>query len=82
MFQHSTQYGVMSSPWQALETSRKAVTKRWFSLFGLYVVLTLITVVAMIPLTLGLIWTVPLFFIATGIVYRNMFSCEEATKGV
>lgn len=67
------------SPWQALETSRKAVTKRWFALFGLYIVFGIISVISIIPLGLGFIWTIPLMVIAMGIVYRNMFGCEKET---
>lgn len=67
------------SPWQALETSRKAVTKRWFSLCGLYLVFGIISLVSIIPLGLGFIWTIPLMVIAMGIVYRNMFGCEPET---
>lgn len=68
------------SPWQALETSRKAVTKRWFSLFGLYVVIFLISMIAIIPLGIGLIWTIPLGLIAAGVAYRRMFGCESEAQ--
>lgn len=68
------------SPWQALETSRKAVTKRWFALFGLYVVLSIFNLIGAIPLGIGLIWTIPLFMIAFGIAYRNMFGVEPETQ--
>jgi uncharacterized membrane protein len=67
------------SPWQALEASRKAITHRWFSIFGFYLLLTLILVVSMIPLLIGLVWAVPLAMLAFGIVYRNIFGCEPDT---
>lgn len=67
------------SPGAAMTTSRKAVGKKWFAMFGLMVALFLINVLALIPLTLGLIWTVPMSVIAMGIAYRNMFGCEKAT---
>jgi len=66
------------SPWQALETSRKAVGKKWFKVFGLFFLLWIIVVLSMIPLGLGLIWTAPLGFIAVGTLYRNMFGVEAA----
>ncbi|WP_419833872.1 hypothetical protein [Endozoicomonas atrinae] len=65
--------------WEALETSRKAVTKRWFSVFGLTLLIMLINAIAMIPLGLGLIWTVPMSTIAFGILYRNIFGCSQQT---
>lgn len=67
------------SPWQALEASRKAVSKHWFGFLGLYIVLILIIMISAIPLGIGLIWTVPMLFIAWGIMYRNMFGCEAKT---
>ena len=65
--------------WQALEASRKAVTKRWFSIFGLMLLLTFINIIATIPLGLGLIWTAPMSMIAFGILYRNIFGCSSQT---
>ncbi len=67
------------SPWQALETSRKAVGKRWFSFLGFGIVIFLINLGGLLSLGLGLIWTIPFSIIAFGIVYRNMFGCESAT---
>lgn len=66
-------------PWQALETSRKAITHRWFSVFGLFIILMIIITISMIPLGIGLIWTMPMMLIAYGILYRNMFGVEAAT---
>lgn len=63
-------------PWQALEASRKAITKRWFSVFGFVLLLTLIIVISAILLGIGLIWTFPLAMIAMGVLYRNMFGVE------
>jgi uncharacterized membrane protein len=67
------------SPWQALETSRKAITHRWFSVFGLFFIMSLILFVSAIPLGLGMIWTLPMLIIAFGILYRNMFGVEADT---
>lgn len=66
------------SPWKALETSRKAVTKHWFSLFVLFLAISIINALGTIPLGLGLIWTVPMSIIAYGIAYRNMFGYSGA----
>jgi uncharacterized membrane protein len=61
------------SPWQALETSRKAITQHWFKVFGLFLLLGLILGLSMIPLGIGLIWTLPLFIISMGVLYRTIF---------
>jgi hypothetical protein len=68
------------SPWQALETSRKAITQRWFKVFGLFLVLGLISIVSAIPLGIGLIWTIPLFVIAMGVLYRTIFGVLPAPQ--
>jgi len=64
------------SPWQAMETSRKAITHRWFSVFGLFFVTMLIVTISAIPLGIGMIWTMPMMMVAFGILYRNMFGVE------
>lgn len=64
-------------PWQALETSRKAITKHWFEVFGLLIVCLLLYIAGALPLLIGLIWVLPLLFIAFGIVYRNIFGGAE-----
>lgn len=64
-------------PWQAMEASRKAVTHRWFSVFGLLIVLGLLSIAGAIPLFIGFIWTIPLYMIALGILYRNIFGVSS-----
>ncbi|MCK5813363.1 MAG: hypothetical protein KAH03_03855 [Cocleimonas sp.] len=61
------------SAWQAMEASRKAITKRWFKIFALYFVMVIILMVSMIPLGLGLIWTYPMMISLMGILYREIF---------
>lgn len=65
-------------PWQALETSRKAITKHWFAFFGFLIVAVLLYVAGALPLLIGLIWVLPLLAIAFGVVYRNIFGGAEA----
>lgn len=67
------------SPWQALETSRKAITHKWFTVFGLYIVMSIICGLSAIPLLIGLVWTIPMFVIVSGIIYRNVFGVEKQT---
>ena len=65
--------------WEALETSRQAVTKRWFAIFGLLLVVYFILFLSMFTLGIALIWTMPLMGIAYGITYRNLFGVESET---
>lgn len=62
--------------WQALETSRKAISKHWFSFFVLWIVMILILAISMIPFGLGLIWTIPMLSVAFAITYREVFGIE------
>ncbi|MGB6018161.1 MAG: hypothetical protein WBF77_01050 [Sulfurimonadaceae bacterium] len=59
--------------WGAMEVSRQAVTKHWFTIFGVNISLVLLTVLSAIPMGIGLIWTVPLLMIAQGVMYRKIF---------
>lgn len=68
------------TPWQALEASRKAITQHWFKVFGLFLLLGLITLISAIPLGIGLIWTIPLFVIAMGVLYRTIFGVLPAPQ--
>ncbi len=67
------------SPWQALETSRKAIHKVWWKVAGLLIVMGLLFVVALIPLGIGLIWVWPMFIVLGGVVYRHLFGVELQT---
>ncbi|MFA0809767.1 hypothetical protein [Microbulbifer epialgicus] len=64
-------------PWQALETSRKAITKNWFSFFGFTIATILILLAGFLALLIGAIWTLPLFFIAIGVAYRKVFGAPQ-----
>lgn len=66
------------SPWQALETSRKAISKQWFSLFGFFLVAMIVLVVSVLPLGIGLIWSMPWFFLCFGVIYRRVFGVGPA----
>lgn len=67
------------SPWRALEASRKAITKKWFTVFVLTLMIGIIVAASAIPLGIGLIWTVPWSLVATGVLYRNVFGVEQST---
>jgi len=60
-------------PWEALGTSRKAIHKKWWTVLGMYLVMMLLYMVSMIPLGLGLIWTVPMFMVLIGVLYGRLF---------
>jgi len=61
------------SAWQALETSRKAISQHWFKVFGLFCVLGLLLMASIFTLGIGLVWTMPLTISAMGVLYRTIF---------
>lgn len=68
------------SPWEALETSRKAISRHWFRMLGFFIIAGIIITISAIPLGIGLIWSLPMIIIAYGILYRNMFGVEAVTS--
>ena len=63
-----------------METSRKAIHQHWFKIFGLYIVLGVILLLSVIPVGIGLIWSLPLFILAFGVLYRTIFGVLPATN--
>lgn len=63
--------------WESLETSRKAVSKHWFKIFFIYVLLGLLTLAAIIPMGVGLIWVLPMYSIIQGVMYKYIFGVES-----
>lgn len=59
--------------WEALETSRKALSKRWFTVFALFILLGLVVAVSALPLGIGLIWTIPLSVCVMAAMYKTIF---------
>ena len=63
--------------WEAMETSRKAITQYWWRYFGLMLIAALLIIVGSIPLLVGLIWVLPIVGIATGEVFAKTFGSPE-----
>lgn len=67
--------------WEAMELSRKAVTKHWFKVFGLFLLLSLIMALGVLALGIGLIWAVPLLFVTLyGLLYPLIFDGVEISE--
>ena len=62
----------------AFETSRKAVTFHWFKFFLLMLAMMLITLISILPLGIGLFWTMPMMVAMSGILYRRVFGVGQA----
>lgn len=60
------------SAWQAIVLSTKAVHKRWFDVFGIMLLMTLVLFIGAVTV-IGLVWTIPLFYTVKGYMFRCMF---------
>lgn len=65
--------------WQALEVSRKAVTRIWFRATGFLLLISLLLTLGMIPLGIPLIWILPWVTLAFALVYFKLFGAEGET---
>lgn len=63
--------------WDALETSRQAITQCWFRTFAFFIVMLVIIVVSMIPLGIGLIWSIPFASLGMAVIYRSVFGVSQ-----
>ncbi len=61
------------SPWQALETSRKAINQHWFKVLGLLLILGVLMSLSVFTLFIGLLWLIPLMVLTLGVLYRTIF---------
>ena len=68
--------------WEALETSRKAITKFWWRYFGLMLVGMLMIIIGSIPVFIGLLWALPILAIATGEVFLDTFDEKTVPGGL
>ena len=65
--------------WQALEVSRKAVTRIWFRASGFLLLVMILLTLGMIPLGIPLIWIVPWIALAYAMLYFKLFGAEAQT---
>ncbi len=70
------------SPWAAMETSRKAITRKWFRVLGLMFLTGLLVMLSAIPLGIPLIWTLPWGMMVIGVLYRRVFGGPAAAPNL
>ena len=64
--------------WEAMETSRKAITQYWWRYFGLMIIAMVLIIIGSIPLLVGLFWVLPIVAIATGEVFAKTFEITDS----
>lgn len=62
--------------WPAMELSRKVVTHRWWSLFGLALVAGLISIVGVLACVVGIFVTIPICLAALMYAYEDIFGSQ------
>jgi uncharacterized membrane protein len=65
--------------WQALEISRKAVTRLWFRATGFLLLIILLVSLGIVLLVVPLIWVLPWVSLAYAILYFKLFGAESET---
>lgn len=68
------------SIWDALETARIQVTKKWFSVLSVNLISFLLVILGVFTLGIAWIWIIPLAWIAHGVLYTKLFEPENDFK--
>jgi len=61
-----------TNPWDAIKMSFRATRENFWRLFFISLIQLLIVVISIIPLGLGLIWSIPFALILYGVVYNRL----------
>ena len=64
-------------PWEALETSRKLVTKHWWTVFGMLFVAASLVGLSAMAFLIPLIWTLPWALLCVAVIYRNLAGLQS-----
>ena len=65
--------------WQAMELSRKMVSKHWWHVFGLMILLGLLNIVGLLACCVGALFTVPIGIGALMYAYETIFSPPQTS---
>lgn len=66
--------------WQAMETSRKVITKQWFAFLGLGLLLFVINLIGALPCGLGLLITIPWSYCTYVAAYERIFGLQLSSE--
>lgn len=67
--------------WEAMETSRRLITKKWFSFFGLVLLLALLNLAGLIVLGVGLLVTAPWSSCIVAAAYEDIVGLNSVAEG-
>ena len=66
--------------WPAMELSRKVVSRHWWNLFGLFIVIALVNVVGVLALCVGIFVTIPIGIAAMMYAYEDIFAVRTPAQ--
>lgn len=66
--------------WSAMETSRKLITKRWWSFFGLAIALGILVLAGFILLGVGALVTIPLATCVLAAAYEDIVGLNSVAE--
>lgn len=62
----------VKGPWEAIKLSFKATRGNFAALLGVFIIEYIFIIISVIPLGIGLIWTIPFGFITIGLIYKKL----------
>jgi hypothetical protein len=68
------------TPWDALETSRRVVTRCWWRMFAVLLLIGVLVMVSGMLLVVPLIWTLPMATMVLALAYRNLCGVTGAAR--
>jgi len=68
--------------WEAMESSRKVITKNWFSFFAFVIVLILLNMVGALLLGIGLLITIPLSYCAIAAAFDDIVGLPPSDSSI
>lgn len=61
----------------AIESSYHMMNRYWLVVYAAYIIMSIIISLSMVPLGIGLIWTIPMYFALIGILFRNAYGLKR-----
>ena len=65
--------------WEAMESSRRLITKNWFTFFGLAILLFLLNLGGLLLLGLGVLFTLPITYCVMAAAYESVVGVNGAS---
>lgn len=68
------------NPLKAVRVSLRVISRQFFAFATIYMVMSILAVLAVLTFGIGFIWVIPMFYNVKGILYREVFGIETHVK--